>query len=203
MSNGPVKVCVSCKKDVANAKRVKDPQGRYYCASCHEALTKKKAEATAPVAAGGGDEYDFSEPMPTPKPKPVVKAPLGEGEAKKAAPLPAVCPNCGARVLPNRRLCIKCNRDVTKMDKVIAMKAEEAAGPSKEEKIATVVAFLMKIGLVVGCVAVVAFVLYGMYLRVKPVDTFEDFPTSREQVVRDFLKHVDEGSDKSLEKAYL
>ena len=36
------KVCTACRKDLRGQKRVKDPQGRYYCESCYAARTTGK-----------------------------------------------------------------------------------------------------------------------------------------------------------------
>lgn len=219
MTAPAAKTCCMCHKDVSNAKRVKDPHGHYYCATCHEAALRKrqgaagvaKAAAASPAvkvpvgrtAVAAAPPSDDDLPMVPLATTPVPDADEEEAPKKAPAKIPEYCPNCDAKTLAGRRFCIKCNRDLTQMDKVVALKKEEAAGPSREEKVASAVGFVLKICLWVFCIAVLAFILWGIYLQVKPIDTFEDYPTTRERVVRDFLKHINEGSEKSLDKAFL
>ena len=218
------KICVVCHKDVSNAKRVKDPQGHYFCAECHEkALQRNPGVAKTAAAAGGAPKPPGVKPLAgavavPPKPeaddddllplvpvatKPVPPAAKGDAPASKGPPkIPEFCPACGTKTLPGRRLCFKCNRDVTQLDKLVALRAQENAGPTKEERFANVAGVVMKIGLIVFVVGVVAFILWGIWLRVAPIDTFDGYPTTREKVVRDFLQNINEGTDSSYDKAF-
>jgi hypothetical protein len=217
MTAPATKTCTICHKDVSNAKRVKDPQGHYFCAACHEAALQRQhtgsghaagkapavkvAIAPPPPADDGDLDLVPLATAPVPEPKPARPAPA-ESAPKPAARIPEFCPNCGAKTLPSRKFCIGCNRDLTKMDKVIAMKAEEAAGPSGEAKFASAFGAVLKYCLVLVGVAGLVFVAWVVIHSVKPVDTFEDYPTTREKAVRDFLSLVNEGTDKSYAKAF-
>src|SRR5437868_2570234 len=117
MSNAPAKVCCVCHKDVANAKRVKDAKGHYYCAACHQDA-QHRHPAVAGVGAtpkGAGPSTDDADLLPMAATSKPARAPARPQPATAApAKLPEFCPNCGVKVLPNRRFCVKCNRDVTK-----------------------------------------------------------------------------------------
>jgi hypothetical protein len=215
------KICVICRKDVSNAPRVKDPAGHYFCPECHQkALQKHAAGGKAAVAAGGGPSKGAAAVAAPPKPaaddddllplvpvtsKPATPKPAAAAEAPKGPPkIPEFCPNCGTKTLAGRRLCFKCNRDVTQMDKLVAMRAQQNAPPGKEEKIASVMGVIMKIGLILFCTAVVVFIGIGVWWQMKPPESaFEDYPTTREKVVRDFLSYVNQGTDSSYKKAFL
>jgi hypothetical protein len=53
------KICIVCQQDVAGKKRVKDPQGHYYCEPCfaakRDALRQARPAVAAAPAAGGGE----------------------------------------------------------------------------------------------------------------------------------------------------
>lgn len=44
------KRCISCGKDVAQSKRMKDSQGRYWCVDCGVADQRKKGKASGSVS---------------------------------------------------------------------------------------------------------------------------------------------------------
>jgi hypothetical protein len=177
VSSSP-KLCRLCHKDVSNAKRVKDAKGQYYCQECHDNAVRKPAQ---PVPA----EVDLA-----PEPAPVKK-------------LPEFCPNCGAKVFPNRKLCIKCNRDVTKMDKLIAIQKEAAKGPSSEEKVATIVGKTVKFALILFVIGFVIFCVWGIKLMFTPADPWEQYPTSRTAAVQKWLGYIAEGTPKAYDNAFL
>jgi hypothetical protein len=119
------------------------------------------------------------------------------------AKLPEFCPNCGAKVFANRKLCMKCNRDVTQMEKVIALKAEEAAGPSKEVVFAEWVGRVARVLMWTAAVAVVVFILWGVKVMFMPGGLWDNYPKTREAAVREFLGYIAEGSEKSYGKAFM
>ena len=47
------KRCISCGKDVAQSKRMKDSQGRYWCVDCGMADQRKKAKGSGSVSKSG------------------------------------------------------------------------------------------------------------------------------------------------------
>jgi len=68
------KICCACNADVANQRRVKDPQGNYFCQPCYDAKLQEKLAITgsqtttgtaakrtpaAATAAAVADPYDF------------------------------------------------------------------------------------------------------------------------------------------------
>jgi hypothetical protein len=200
MSTAAVKVCLVCGKDVANAKRVKDAQGNYYCEACQAAAAAKRQGAPKPVAVVMGDAK--KQPA-TVAAKGGDGAGEGGGESRGPAKLPEFCPNCGAKVFANRKLCIKCNRDVTKMEKVIALKKEEAAPPSKEEVFATWVGRVARVVMWTVIVGVVVFILWGIKLQFMPPGLWDEFPKTREAAVREFLGYIAEGGEKNYGKAFM
>jgi hypothetical protein len=158
---------------------------------------------TAPPADDGS--FDLAEPDPVraPKaaPRPAAAAP---GAAPTAAKLPEVCPNCGARVFANRRLCIKCNRDVTQLGNIAELRAKrEADNNEGAVKVAVWVGRIARVG--IGLVVLVGLFLVGyvIYLQFAPISVYDHYPKTREAAARDFLKAVSDGTDKSYEKAYL
>ena len=89
------------------------------------------------------------------------------------------------------------------LDKLLAIQAEAYRPPSVEERVANLIGRGMKIGLILLVLGVVACGSWGVYLTFfTHHGPFDEFPTSREQVVRDFLTRISEGTDKSYEKAF-
>jgi len=212
------KTCIVCHKDVSNAKRVKDPQGHYYCAECHEkalqthrvpAQTAAGAAAKTPMVKAAvaaplrppADDDDLLPMVPvTTRPAPPA---AGQPAPKGPPKIPEFCPACGTKTLPGRRLCFKCNRDVTQMDKLVAMRAEAAKGPGKDEKFAAAFGVVMKIVLSLIGIGLVGLVLYVIYAQFVPGGLWDHYPTNREQLVRDYFKYISEGTDASFDKAFL
>jgi hypothetical protein len=188
------KICGICHKDVSNSKRVKDAQGNYYCAACHEAANKQ-APVVGVVASvvKAAEVSAVRQKAPSPQPTP----------AKKTQTLPKECPNCGAPVFPNRRLCIKCHRDVTQMDRIIAMKAQAAKGPTGEEKLAIWIGRIVRFGIWTAVIVFVVLSGWAIKLWFTPSGPFDHYPTTRVAAVKEFLGYVSDGSDKALDKAFL
>src|SRR5271156_7061070 len=114
-------LCCRCKKDVSATKRVKDARGQDFCEPCYKVVMNQRA---APAKVGAAKSAVAAPPPPPPvtaRPPQRVAAPVAqaaEAAAPAAAkPLPARCPACDAPVMPGRRICLRCNRDVTKLDK--------------------------------------------------------------------------------------
>jgi len=86
------KLCARCGTDVSDKPRVKDPQGRYFCADCVKALKARQAEkkaAAAPPASSGDVMDDLVEG---------AVATLGEPCEVCQSPMPAdavICTRCG------------------------------------------------------------------------------------------------------------
>jgi hypothetical protein len=189
MSETIAKVCCMCQKDVSAAKHGKDKRGRYYCEPCFDAA-KKRAAATAHPATE------------TVQPKAA-----GVAAATTAAPVPETipdfCPGCGAKVFANRKRCMKCGGDVLEMQRKAASRPKEDDRPAKEEVIATWFGRISRIGLAILVVGIVLFVLYGVKLMFMPGGLWDNYPTTREAAVREFLQHVATGTDASYEKAFM
>ncbi len=47
------KICIACGKDVTNAKRMKDSEGRYWCVDCGTADLARRKAGKVGVAGGG------------------------------------------------------------------------------------------------------------------------------------------------------
>ena len=84
------KNCVICGKDVTQIKRVKDPQGRYYCAPCYDT-----AMAQSPAAPAAAPQPD----APADDPYELKDAP----KAAAAEVAKSACSGCKA-ILPAERL---------------------------------------------------------------------------------------------------
>src|SRR5277367_5367974 len=89
------KICCACNADVGNQRRVKDPQGNYYCQPCYDAKRQEKfatadspaasthaAERAPAAAVAVTDPYDFP---------PVETGDIGLAEDEK--PVPASSPD--------------------------------------------------------------------------------------------------------------
>ncbi len=199
MSGATGKICCVCHKDVSTAKRVKDAKGHYYCAACHAATLQRQPAAVA--AGGSASENDDLVPLAAP-----VKAaprPMPQPVAVSKPKIPEFCPNCGAKVLANRKFCFKCNRDVTQMDKLIALRAQEAKGPSGEQKFAIVFGHVMRVVMWAVIAGVVVILILGMKMMFLPGGLWDNYPKTREAAVREFLQHIAAGTDKSYEKAFM
>jgi hypothetical protein len=143
------------------------------------------------------DELDFAEPPPpTPKPKPIAP-PAAARPAPKPGVLPEFCPACGTKVIHGRRLCIKCQRDVTK-----PVVSKGAAVDDRTEAVATFVGKALKAGILAAVLAFVVFCGYGLYIMFfSSRDPFDMYPKTREAAVREFLGHVARGGDAEYDKA--
>ncbi len=119
------KVCVICGQDCAGKPRVKDPQGRYSCKSCHEAAMKKAAAAPATAKAApvkGAPRpavKPASKPVPPPMPEPEAEPAFDgfdnaaileglEASAPAAAPAGEQCPSCGMPLPGGAMVCMSC-----------------------------------------------------------------------------------------------
>jgi hypothetical protein len=197
MSETVVKICCMCKKDVSGAKHGKDKRGRYYCTSCFETAKKRAAAAAAqPVAESvqmAATRATTAAPV-----RPSAPAPAPAPET-----MPEFCPGCGAKVFANRKRCIKCGGDVLEMQRKAAARPKDADRPATEEVVATWIARGAKVGLAVLVVGVVLFLLYGMKLMFLPGGLWDNYPTTREAAVREFLGYIADGSDKSYDKAFM
>ena len=104
-------------------------------------------------------------------------------------------------MLPGRRICIKCNRDVTKLDKLLAVRARNAQ-VSREEKVGEWIGKTIKIAFILIIVGACGFMGYGAWLMFHPGEPFDDYPKSRAEAVHQILADISEGSDKSYEAAF-
>ncbi|MFM9995235.1 MAG: hypothetical protein ACKVU4_05480 [Phycisphaerales bacterium] len=111
---GTAKTCVVCGQDCSGKPRVKDPQGRYSCKSCHEAVLAKTTPSRAPVVrtATLGQR---SPPAPSPEPDPVFdgldNAAVLEGLESAGSAGPGAlepCPRCGAMTGSGSLVCMSC-----------------------------------------------------------------------------------------------
>jgi hypothetical protein len=205
----PRKVCHACGKDVAAVKRVKDSHGRYLCMPCNDAAirTAQAAHAPAVVATAAAatvtvPSVEHAAPAPSDDDCYDILPSVNAGEAAASDPdnlaskplvLPRICPNCEAPVLLNRRICLRCNHDLTKMDELILRKAAAAYGPSREEIIGTWISRGILAGLVLVVIGVVIFLGMGLRTIFNPGSAFDDFPTTRVQAINDFFTCVSKG----------
>lgn len=87
------KICCMCRKDISQVRRIKDPQGHYFCEPCHAAALAKYRPApdSAPVAP----------PAPPAANAPPAKAAAAPKAAPKAAQQPVAPPKTvAAKVTP-------------------------------------------------------------------------------------------------------
>jgi hypothetical protein len=206
-------ICCRCNKDVSNEKRVKDARGNIYCEPCYKAALQKQQAgqqqqtpaAPRPPAAPAAAARPAQNPAPRPPAAPTVRKPAA-AETPAAAPsapkpLPDFCPACGAPTLPGRRICIKCNRDMTKLDKLLAMRAANAKA-STEAKVGVAVGIFLKVAVIVIVLGAFAFIGWGIYASVNPGGPFDDYPVKRADAVHDILADIQTGTDKSYKKAF-
>ena len=202
--------CCRCKKDLSTQKRVKDPRGLLYCEPCYKAAVQQqqaqqqRTAAPRPPAAAAPRTASAAAPRsvaaaPTLRKPPAPPAPAAAPSTPK--PLPDFCPVCNAPVLPNRRICFKCNRDLTKMDKILALRAEHAK-VSTEEKLGNAIGKIIKIVLILIVIGGIGFMGYGAWMMLHPGKPFDDYPTTRLDAVKGILANISEGSDASYEKAF-
>jgi hypothetical protein len=166
-------LCRACNKDVTNAKRAKSPQGFFYCEACY-LTAKQKAAAKTPAA-----------------PPPLA--------ARQE--LPDTCPNCNTPVIGNRKLCIKCHRDVTKMDHIVARRAARSQ-IDPEAKIGHALGKTIKYAIYLLLLAIAVFISYGTWMMFHPPGPFDDYPTTRADAVRQLLNNIALGTDDGYEKAF-
>jgi hypothetical protein len=166
-------LCRACNKDVTNAKRAKSPQGFFYCEACY-LTAKQKAAAKKPAA-----------PIPS----------------SASEELPDACPNCNTPVIGNRRLCIKCHRDVTKMDHIVAQRAARDKTDT-EAKIGNALGKTLKIAFFCLLLGIGVFLFYGAWMMFHPPGLFDDYPTTRADAVHQLLNNIALGTDDGYEKAF-
>lgn len=56
-ATGVAKVCTKCGADVAGKKRLKDHQGRYWCADCSTSDEKRRRLLESGICAGCGEAF--------------------------------------------------------------------------------------------------------------------------------------------------
>ena len=188
--------CCRCKKDVATQKRVKDPRGLLFCELCYKVAVQQQQTQQQRTTAPRPPAAPTIRKPPAP---PAASASSSPTQVQK--PLPDFCPACNAPTLPGRRICIKCNRDMTKLDKLLAMRAENSK-VSAEEKVGAAIGKIIKLVVIVVVVAALAFVGWGMYVSVNPPGPFAQYPTKRADAVQQILAHIQEGTDKSYKNAF-
>src|SRR5262249_48979528 len=101
------KVCIKCGTDCSNKPRTKDPEGRYTCKACYDAMMAKAAAAKVAKAAA---------PQPEPKPlrTPVVVGAPDDASVMAAlledspAAITEACPSCGAGLAGGAVICTIC-----------------------------------------------------------------------------------------------
>jgi hypothetical protein len=90
------KICVVCRKDCSTRPRTKDPQGRYTCRACFDAIQEQqRAAAIAPEG-----ELHLND-----------LASLAQAEAAATAAIPSArsaCGGCGRPLLPDAAICTAC-----------------------------------------------------------------------------------------------
>jgi hypothetical protein len=207
-------ICCRCKKDVSNEKRVKDKRGNLYCEPCYKAAVQQQqqrmqqqqtATAQRPAAAASSAAPRAAAPS---RPavtqtirKPAAPPPPPPSATPAQTKLPEFCPVCNAPVLKNRKICFKCNRDLTKMDKILALRAEQAK-VSSEEKVGNAIGSIIKVIFILIVIGGVGFMGYGAWMMLHPGKPFDDYPTTRLDAVKGILAAISEGTDKSYEKAF-
>jgi hypothetical protein len=117
--------------------------------------------------------------------------------------MPEFCPGCGAKVFANRKRCMKCGADIMQLVQKAAASPKDADRPKTEDVIATWVGRTARVGLVVAIVGVVLFILYGYKLMFMPGGLWDNYPTTREAAVREFLGDIAAGTDKSYDSAFM
>jgi membrane associated rhomboid family serine protease len=164
-----VKVCVKCGRDVAHEKRVKDPQGRYYCAACYEGTKKAAAGATAGAvsgaatgAPGGGGEAGAEQDvlkgiegeldlMPVAEEKKVAgrgRSLAGGRGAEVQMGGGPVCPCCQKEVPLGAKICVGCGIQVPSGRPVItSLGRDEDALYANTEGIIKVISYILRFGM--------------------------------------------------------
>jgi hypothetical protein len=132
MSTVPAKVCVVCKQDCSQKPRLKDPQGRYTCQACADALEARARLKVRPVP--------LEAPAPAPVPAPLPDEPdLGYAlaeEVKAAGSIAqdtASCMGCGVLMAPGALICTRCGYD-TRTGAPMKTSKKAPRGPKRCEK---------------------------------------------------------------------
>lgn len=104
----PLQLCFRCGLDVSSARRFKDAAGKLYCASCAQALQRRRA-AAARVASGSVP----ASPTTLPPASPPTSSDTGEYQLEQVeeALTRAPCPACGSSFEPNKAACPSCGYD--------------------------------------------------------------------------------------------
>jgi hypothetical protein len=122
------KMCTTCGCDCSKIERFKDPQGRYFCGSCHKALRAAAAAARQPVAAA------VAAPLEIPPEQESIGFSFDEPEPAHAAAAkpPRACSNCG-RLLGSAIVCTSCgfNTETGKLLSTVKAKAGKGRKCSK------------------------------------------------------------------------
>jgi hypothetical protein len=159
------KICVKCGTDCSNKPRTKDPQGRYTCKACFDALAAKAAAAKA-----------------APKPKPADPIPIAEPDdaavmarlLESSPSLTEMCPSCGSGMPVGAVVCTICGYDKNTGRTATARPEPDATGGTKLAKAASIAVTPMAwafsvVGAVIGGAigAVVwAAVAYGLHREI-------------------------------------
>lgn len=138
---------------------------------------------------------------PVEEPAPAAKriTPVGQSAGKPGA-LPSHCPACGTPVISGRRLCIKCNRDVTMP---LASSMTRADKPEVSDKVASMVGQSLKYAGMLAILAVIAVGAYALYITfIADGESYQPYPKTRAAAIHQFLEAVAAGTDKSYAKAF-
>lgn len=162
-----------------------------------EALSEGDLHAAELLAV---DSETEPEELPIPAEEPATRPAPGSPYLDVPSEMPKTCPACGAPVIKGRRLCIKCNRDVT-IPLPESMRGD--ASPEISDKVAGVVGKSFKI---VGYLAVVLFaamlgyVLYSMFLA--DSEAYQPYPKTRAQAIHQYLEAIAANTEKSQNRAF-
>jgi len=141
------KICVKCQKDVSQEKRVKDPQGRYYCASCYQAGSTASSapaqESAEDLTAAIDRELDLA-PAPVER-----KAPAPAVSYKNALHAGGPeCPCCNTAIPRDGKICIGCGIQVPSGRPVItALARDEDMLYATAERVINWISWVLRLGL--------------------------------------------------------
>lgn len=157
--------------------------------------------AAPPPAPLTGEEMLLADEPSARKPAAPSK-PAAPAPASAPQPLPDVCPACQTPVLKkDARLCVRCGRDLTQLAGLQKLRAATAAGPSREEKVGSLIGKTLKVILWAGLAAALllgVYVVYTMFV----IDKYSNYPTARAKLLRDFFGFVAQGTNQAYVKAW-
>lgn len=99
------KVCIHCGKDCSHVPRVRDPQGRYACRACLDALAAGGAQPGAHAGA---------EPLPAALVDQVLASPIAIADPVESPAPRRACPACAHSLAPDAVVCTQCGYDTRK-----------------------------------------------------------------------------------------